>query len=577
MPESTSPIPQKRPEDPPEVAEELTQAAASWDGGDRAEALAALRRATSAAYRLHAGRRISELAKAVAELLKAMAAAGAPSGSTKAANGPAPVVRAAAPPGPAPPKPPPKPAPVTDTTPTSDASEDIPISFGDLDEAVDPFPSVAPIAAPVAVAQPSPAGSTEVAAAAPPPSPVASTSATTSATTSASMPAAPAAPAEKASRASSRPSKRRSSPPKGDKGAPPVALAIAAAAPAAGEAPAAATNDVVIASVDSEPSGDRLTSPGDVSSAPPSDGASTSEGETPRPSPSSPPPTQNFEEKAETPAAKSSARKSAAGSAPPSLADLEGVAALASLDVAARTKLLGAARALVIAKGERVAAPASIVVVRGAIEVRAKGREVAIDRLATGDVRKLSTTSSPAADELVLSAVDDGVRCLALPTGALDALATSAPEVHATLERRRDETTAFAAVLRDRPIGSLSDALLIALRERSEVRRLPEGTIVVRASEAVRALVVVAGGALSLHLGETQPEIARIGPGEVLFPRELVRETPSPREVRVPAGGALVLAARRAATKALLAENAHLRKALETWGADDPLQDPLEW
>src|SRR5206468_1416904 len=113
-------------------------------------------------------------------------------------------------------------------------------------------------------------------------------------------------------------------------------------------------------------------------------------------------------------------------------------------------------------------------------------------------------------------------RCLALPKGALDFLRDSAPGVDQALQRRADELCAFAAVLRERPIGSLADGLLLELRRRSEVRRLEEGTVIVRASEGVRALVVV----------------ARKGP-----------------------------------TVTLLGEHAHLRNALETWGADDPFQE----
>ncbi len=496
MTEATTPIPPVRPEDSDEIAVELKAAAVSWASGDKTEALSALRRAASNAYRLQAGRRVSELAKAVADIAKTIGMTGRPPPPKLATKMPPPL--------------PNRPAVTSPALASNENLNDIPIDVN-LDD--DPAPiSAAP------------------------------------------APAPPKRPSNRPPKKDPPPSKaRRSTPPKAPVVAAAPAPAIAEEKPnGVADSPTSKTQavaQVVNPALQHLPTPQGEDDPARPTTTPDAPQMRSNDDQTPAPSPAIDTPTRPLDDA-------------------PTLADLEGIATLERLDEEGRKALLQKARLIVLEKGKSIPAPAMLVVVRGVIDVQSPGRKVSVERVDAKDLRLLAP-SPPAQEPLVVFALAEETRLLALDADPR-ALKLGG-DVVAVLEAQRDGIHAFAGALREKPVCNLADGMLVDLRKRCEVRRLPEGTVIVRAGEDVRALVIVACGSLTQHAAEGQPETGRIRAGEVMCPRELLDEKPSPREIMVPAGGVLVLAARRTATVSLLEAHPLFKEALKVWSSDDPL------
>jgi hypothetical protein len=182
-----SPIPRVRDDDPDEVADGLSIAAARWSQGDLADALVWLRRAAAAASDAEADLRALELAKASSALADALASsrpagpasAAPPSAAAPAAPAAPPVVPSVAPPA-APPGPPPmsqrppsapKPAPTPSrpsAMPGSRPPTTAPKPFASQRPGLAPLPPMRPLGtASTAAPAPTPATTPRPAAAAP--------------------------------------------------------------------------------------------------------------------------------------------------------------------------------------------------------------------------------------------------------------------------------------------------------------------------------------------------------------------------------------------------------------------------
>jgi hypothetical protein len=99
------------------------------------------------------------------------------------------------------------------------------------------------------------------------------------------------------------------------------------------------------------------------------------------------------------------------------------------------------------------------------------------------------------------------------------------------------------------PLGErLDDDLRASVTGRMEVRALEPGEIIVERGKPVPGLVIVAGGHVELEPGEP-PDL---GPGDLLFPSEVLSAGPAPATARAASGGALVLRAERKIAHELL-------------------------
>jgi hypothetical protein len=555
MSEATSPIPAPRAEDPEEVARDLESAGAAWRAGEPVEALAALRRAASSAYRLHTGRRVSELAKAVSELSKTViATAGS---APKAAPAPAPA-----------------PAPAAATSGAT-SEDDIAISLDD------------DVSDASAAKRPPPPPSPKKPSKRPPGRKSTPPNASTRTATMLGVPKNPAPSAVTAKPAITANSVPGAAVTAASSASATMAAAMTAAADSASSAavPVAAPMPapaVAVAATTAEPpasskNGEAKKNPA-LGNKPTTHGVD--EEDMPRPV-VDPPTTKDHEPDAMTPAPSVRTKEAherptkAPTMRPPDvsigeLEDVPGLALLSSLDPLSRAGFLAGARAIELAAGAKADAPDLLVVVRGAIDVVVPERSMAVDTISTPELVRVKPIAPATLEggKLEIVAKKDGARVIALGMSSLDGVVPDSSLVRKQFAKRCDAMHVYAAVMRARPIATLTDTQLQELRKRSEPRRLTRGQVVVNAGEAVRALVIVAAGALTMRSASPR----KIGPGEVLAPKELLDNAPSPAEVEA-TEDVLILAARLAATSELFRDHPVLRDAIKTWGVDDPFQE----
>jgi CRP-like cAMP-binding protein len=168
--------------------------------------------------------------------------------------------------------------------------------------------------------------------------------------------------------------------------------------------------------------------------------------------------------------------------------------------------------------------------------------------LSTGQARILAP-QKPSGDPLVVTAFGATARYLAVDEAAIAKVRAAAPWVADELSTGCDAIHALSGVLAGRFGGSLSEPLFAELRKQCEARRLPAGALVMKEGEPVRGLMMLAAGRL-----DTSPSQDEISCGEVIFVDELLAGKNAPSTVRAGRDGALLLVARRAQTKALLAQ-----------------------
>jgi len=235
---------------------------------------------------------------------------------------------------------------------------------------------------------------------------------------------------------------------------------------------------------------------------------------------------------------------------PTTLDSLDHIEALADVPDDAKAMLLAQARAGTLEGATRQPAPHMLIVLEGQIDVGVPGRDCAAAVVCENEVRILAP-APPACDALIICARTETARYLALDEEAARSLRIAAPWVVHELEAERDGILAAAGALSGRlgaRIGIDTD-LFDELRAAGEVRRLAGGTLVIKGGERVRAMVIVCAGTLCTDDGE------EIVGGEILFPSELIATSDAPATVRTGSEGALLLVARRPATKALIAKS----------------------
>lgn len=226
---------------------------------------------------------------------------------------------------------------------------------------------------------------------------------------------------------------------------------------------------------------------------------------------------------------------------------------LADVPDDARAAMAQAAERVVLLPDEAVPAPAMVIVLTGELEVRAKGYVTRLDAIGAGQVRLL-VPFAPAEGELEIVGGSKGARFLSLDVKQIEALRAAAPWVVQELEPASDDVHVVAGALRGKHGRRLDGGILDALLARAKTMRLGPDAKVVKQGEAVRALILLGAGRLSLRSGAESdaPEIGSLSPGDILFATELLGRLPAPATVRAGPEGAMVIVATRAATEELL-------------------------
>ncbi|MGZ3455225.1 MAG: hypothetical protein ACXVEF_36820, partial [Polyangiales bacterium] len=235
------------------------------------------------------------------------------------------------------------------------------------------------------------------------------------------------------------------------------------------------------------------------------------------------------------------------------LLDPERFEVLADVPDDAREALANASEKVVLLPDEAARAPSMVIVLQGELEVRAKGFLTRLDVIGAGQVRLLAAFA-PAEGELQVVAGAKGARFLGLDARQIETLRAAAPWVVQELEPASDDVHVVAGVLRGRHGRRLDGGILDAVLSRAKTMRLGPDVKVVKQGEAVRALIVLGAGDLSLRAGEgpDAPEIGTVELGEIVFAPELLQRQPAPSTVRAGPKGALVIVVTRGATEELL-------------------------
>jgi len=226
---------------------------------------------------------------------------------------------------------------------------------------------------------------------------------------------------------------------------------------------------------------------------------------------------------------------------------------LADVPDDAREALVRLSEKVALLPEEATGAPALVIVMQGELEVRAPGFITKLDVVTAGQVRIL-VPFAPADGSLQVVGGPKGARFLSLGLDAIERLRATAPWVVQELEPASDDVHVVAGILRGRHGPRLDGAMLEVILARAKTMRLAPGAKVVKQGEAVRALIVVGAGELTLRGGDESnaPLLDTVPLGEVLFATELLGRRPSPATVRAGDRGALVIVSTRAATEELL-------------------------
>jgi hypothetical protein len=230
-----------------------------------------------------------------------------------------------------------------------------------------------------------------------------------------------------------------------------------------------------------------------------------------------------------------------------SLADVE---ALADLPDDERAALERSARVQRLSKDEEVEGFALAFVVEGGVTVAATIADSPAERLAAGAVLKAKGTLAEESVPLKLVAPEDGVVVATWTQEQIEHAFRSCPWVDEELRAQANRVQALVGLSLG-PIAERLDAdLRMQVTSRLDVRELAAGEVLVEAGQPVRTMVVVGQGKLELLEGDAVR--AELGPGDILFPTEILGAGAAPRTARAAEGGALVLHADRAVAQELM-------------------------
>jgi hypothetical protein len=231
--------------------------------------------------------------------------------------------------------------------------------------------------------------------------------------------------------------------------------------------------------------------------------------------------------------------------APLRLGEIE---ALGELRAAQRERLLGTALLKSLTAEEEVKVSGLVLVLEGKATVQPTVADIPAATLEAGAFVYGQPSISDAPSLRLVATESTRVAIWDRPV-IEDAL-WDAPEAVDRLKRASDRPHALAGLV----MGSLGERLDEGLRAlaigRLEARVLSPGEVLAQAGKPVPGLVVVGVGSLELEPGGGASD--RLGPGDFLFPAQVLSGENAPRTARAGAKGAIVLFGARALAHELL-------------------------
>ncbi len=235
--------------------------------------------------------------------------------------------------------------------------------------------------------------------------------------------------------------------------------------------------------------------------------------------------------------------------APPAALDLSAALALADLPDDVRAELERVAEIHRLARDEEVMGFALAFVVDGVIDVAAQIVDAPAQRIGIGKVLKAKGTIGDGMP-LRLICASEAATVATWDAAQIEPAFKTCPWVEDDLRASANRVQALVGVT----LGPLADRLDATLRaqvtNKLELRELAEGAMLVEAGQPVRELCLVGQGSIELLTnGEVTGEV---GPGEFLFPAEIMSGAKAGATARVGKGGALVLASDRSVAQELM-------------------------
>jgi len=241
------------------------------------------------------------------------------------------------------------------------------------------------------------------------------------------------------------------------------------------------------------------------------------------------------------------------------LLDLHGAQALADLPDDAREAFASAATVHRLAKGEETSGFALALVVSGEVDVSASIVDVAADRLGVGAVLRTRGTVGEAIKLRVVGAS----RLATVATwnaAAVEAAFKTCPWVEDDLRAASDRTQALVGITLGPLAERLDPSILRQITGRLTVRTLGPYEVLVKEAQTLPGLTIVGVGAIEIVRGD---QIAfDLGPGDILFPGEVLGGNVAPALARAGSAGAILLQTDRGTSHELLVTCPPLLEAL---------------
>ena len=202
---------------------------------------------------------------------------------------------------------------------------------------------------------------------------------------------------------------------------------------------------------------------------------------------------------------------------------------------------------------QEVGAFAVALVVEGSVALMPTVADVPIGRAAAGDVVFTHGTLEEAIALRVVAAEGGAVVAL-WDKAAWEHVTSDCPWVADELRLVADRFQALAGAAMGELGERFDESLRAAVTDRCEVKALLPGELLVSAGSSVPGMHIIGGGRIELVTGEGgAAEVAdELGPGDFLFPQQVLSAGKATHSARAGAGGALVLSTDRMTAHELL-------------------------
>lgn len=227
------------------------------------------------------------------------------------------------------------------------------------------------------------------------------------------------------------------------------------------------------------------------------------------------------------------------------------VPGLQDLPEEAQASLLESVQIHRLERGEEVASFGVALVTWGAVQIMPTVADAACAVARKGEV-VFTRGSFAGGVELRVVGFDPGTRVVVFSKEAYERAVADCPWVADELALVADQYQALAGAVMG-PLGdSLDDIFRGMVLDKCSVKRVLEGESIAQAGKPTDGLYIVGLGSLEV-LAEDGEVAEELLPGDFLFPETLLAGSPAPKNVRVGAGGALLLYANRMSAHELLA------------------------